>query len=102
MKKEEYSLITKKYAKNIWRKYIKCVEEYNLLAKGDIVFIYAKGLDKSNEHLCQMLLTMSSEFKMYDIITLISFFMDLKGERYEISNYNGRFHKICQKLSGSN
>ena len=72
MKKEEYSLITKKYAKNIWRKYIKCVEEYNLLAKGDIVFIYAKGLDKSNEHLCQMLLTMSSEFKMYDIEVIVS------------------------------
>lgn len=69
MKNKEYSLITKKHSKNIWRKYIKCVEEYKLLKDGDIIFVpvNSKIYRFANEYLCKMLLTMSSEFKMYDI-----------------------------------
>lgn len=67
MKKEEYSLITKKYSKNIWRKYIKGVEEYKLLKAGDVIFVPMQGKDYAAEYLCQMLLNMSSQFKMYDI-----------------------------------
>ena len=71
MKKNEYSIITKKYSKNIWRKYIKCVEEYDLIEAGDIVFVPMQGQKSANEYLCQMLLTMSKIFKMYDIDVIV-------------------------------
>lgn len=69
MKNNVYPIITKKYSKNIWRKYIKCIEEYKLLKNDDIVFvpINTKKYSFANEYICKMLLTMSSEFKMYDI-----------------------------------
>ena len=69
MKNNLYPVITKKYSKNIWRKYINCIEEYKLLKDGDIIFVPVNTNEYSftNECLCKMLLTMSSEFKMYDI-----------------------------------
>ena len=71
MKNNEYSIITKKYSKNIWRKYIKCVEEYDLIETGDIIFVLMSGQKNSNEYLCQMLLNMSKIFKMYDIDVIV-------------------------------
>lgn len=73
MKNNVYPIITKKHSKNIWRKYIKCIEEYKLLKDGDIVFVplNTKIYRFANEYLCKMLLTMSSEFKMYDIEVIL-------------------------------
>ncbi len=72
-KNNTYPIITKRYSKNIWRKYIKCVEEYRLLKDGDIVFvpINTKIYNFANEYLGKMLLTMSREFKMYDIEVIV-------------------------------
>lgn len=65
MNKQQYSLITKKYAKNIWRKYIKTIEEYGLICDGDRIYVPEDGTAAGR--LTSMLLNMTAEFKMYNI-----------------------------------
>ena len=68
MSKEVYSLITKTHAKNIWRRYIKAIEEYRLIKDGDRIFVphWEVGCGPA-ELLASRLLKMTAEFKMYRI-----------------------------------
>ena len=123
MKKQQYSLITKKYAKNIWRKYIKAIEEYRLFSDGDRIYVPE---DKTVAgRLTEILLQMTAEFKMYNIkiitefeneeqpavgdivvkaqkhncskIALPQYFQDIMDNTLWEMLYNGRIHSMLPK-----
>ena len=104
MKKQQYSLITKKYAKNIWRKYIKAIEEYRLFSDGDRIYV-PKDSTAAGQ-LMKMLLQMTAEFKMYDIVIVeenynkiaqAQDFQDIMDNTLWELLYNGRIHSMLPK-----
>ena len=64
MKKIEKS-ITGTYSKTIWRRFIKAVEEYNLIQDGDVIAVCISG--GKDSMLLAKLLQMTAEYKLYDI-----------------------------------
>lgn len=95
MNKQQYSLITKKYAKNIWRKYIKAVEEYRLFSDGDRIYVPDDGTAAGG--LLSILLNMTAEFKMYDI-RIIKASENEEGLTVEENMVNAGKHN-CNKIA---
>lgn len=109
MNKQQYSLITKKFAKNIWRKYIKAIEEYRLFSDGDRIYVPKDGTAAGQ--LMRILLQMTAEFKMYDIIIVeenynkiarAQVFQDIMDNTLWELLYNGRIHSMLPKENKEN
>lgn len=124
MSKETYSLITKTYAKNIWRRYIKAIEEYKLISDGDRIYV-PRDLTAAGR-LTYMLLKMTAEFRIYDIeiieedcneeqamltvaeacncnkIALPQDFQDIMDNTLWEMLYNARICSICPKEKSGN
>lgn len=102
-----HSIITKQFARTIWTKYIKALEEYKLISDGDI--IYLAGSTEAKQTLANYLVEMTAEYGIrnitivYDkeaehnkIVAPESFHDIIYNNLWEML-YNGRIHSKIPK-----
>lgn len=102
-----HTLITRQFSRTIWTKYIKALEEYDLIANGDI--IYLPPTTEPKQLLANGLVEMTAQYGMRDItivrdanephnktVALDSFHDIIYNNLWEML-YNGRIHSKLPK-----
>ena len=106
-----HSIITKQFARTIWTKYIKALEEYKLISDGDI--IYLASSTEAKQTLSNYLVEMTAQYGIrnitivYDketehnkIVAPESFHDIIYNNLWEML-YNGRIHSKIPKESNA-
>ena len=108
MSKSEYALITRTFARTIWQKFIKAMEEYKLIEDGDVIWVPEDKSDTGT--LAGFLAEMVGAFGMrhitvvhgeapveYNKIVAPECFHDILYNNLWEMLYNGRIHSLLPK-----
>ena len=107
MTENKHAIITRRFTRTIWSKYIKALEEYNLIADGDT--IYLPPTTDSKQTLANRLVEMTAKYGMrkitivydcneeHNLIVAPDSFHDIIYNNLEEILYNGRIHSKLPK-----
>ena len=87
MNTDNYALITKEFARTIWTKFIKALEEYHLIDDGDIIYLHKT--DDAKQTLANRLVEMTARYKMRSITITYD-----RDAEYNKTVENDSFHDI--------
>ena len=108
MANDNYALITRTFARTIWQKFIKAMEEYKLIEDGDVIWVPEDKSDTGT--LARFLVEMVGAFGMrritviygeapveYNKIVAPECFHDILYNNLWEMLYNGRIHSLLPK-----
>lgn len=108
MANDNYALITRTFARTIWQKFIKAMEEYKLIEEGDVIWVQEEKTATAT--LARYLVEMVGAFGMrqitvvhgeapaeYNKIVALECFHDILYNNLWEMLYNGRIHSLLPK-----